>query len=54
MTKGLEKMRRIAEIENVQEYGELLLHVLPHVIHTERENERCTALLEKLLAKRRR
>jgi HTH-type transcriptional regulator/antitoxin HigA len=36
-------------VENKQEYAELLANVLPHVIHTEQENERCTAALEDLL-----
>ena len=45
-------MTRVAEIENKSEYTRLLADVLPHVIHTEEENERCTAALEKLLAKR--
>ena len=31
-----------------------LVETLPHVIHTERENERYTAVLESLLAKRNR
>jgi len=36
-------------VENKQEYAELLANVLPQVIHTEQENERCTAALENLL-----
>jgi HTH-type transcriptional regulator/antitoxin HigA len=47
-------MIRAAEIQNRHEYGKLLVDVLPHVIHTEEENERYTAVLEKLLAKPRR
>ncbi len=44
-------MSAVAEIQNEQEYAELLAEVLPHVIHTEKENSRCTEALEKLLAK---
>jgi HTH-type transcriptional regulator/antitoxin HigA len=44
-------MTRAAEIENKHEYARLLADVLPHVIHTEEENERCTAALEALLTK---
>jgi HTH-type transcriptional regulator/antitoxin HigA len=44
-------MSSIAEIQNEQEYAELLAEVLPHVIHTEEENQRCTLELEKLLSK---
>jgi HTH-type transcriptional regulator/antitoxin HigA len=47
-------MIRTAEIENKHEYARLLADVLPHVIHTEEENERCTAALEALLNKRNR
>jgi HTH-type transcriptional regulator/antitoxin HigA len=36
-------------VENKLEYAELLANVLPHVIHTEQENQRCTAALEDLL-----
>ncbi|SPF54244.1 putative transcription regulator containing HTH domain [Candidatus Sulfopaludibacter sp. SbA4] len=50
----MEKMSAVAEIQNEREYAELLAEVLPHVIHTEEENARCTAALEKLLAKRNR
>ena len=45
-------MTRATEIENQHEYAKLLVDVLPHVIHTEGENERYTAALEMLLAKR--
>ena len=45
-------MMRLAEIKNKREYTKLLVDVLPHVIHTEEENERYTAALERLLAKR--
>src|ERR1017187_11035138 len=44
-------MSVFAEIQNEREYAELLTAVLPHVIHTEEENERCTVALEKLLVK---
>lgn len=37
-----------AEILNEKEYVRLLAAALPHVIHTEKENERCIALLEEL------
>jgi HTH-type transcriptional regulator/antitoxin HigA len=47
-------MTRATEIGNKHEYAKLLVDTLPHVIHTEKENERCTATLEGLLAKRRR
>ena len=47
-------MTRVGEIENKSEYTKLLVDVLPHVIHTEEENERYTVALEKLLGKRRR
>jgi len=36
---------------NEREYAELLAKVLPQVIHTEQENDRCTAALEALLRK---
>jgi hypothetical protein len=42
---------RAAEITNREEYAHLLGEALPHVIHTEAENDRCTALLEGLLRK---
>jgi HTH-type transcriptional regulator / antitoxin HigA len=47
-------MSAVAEIINAEEYASLLGDVLPHVIHTEAENERCTAILETLLRKKRR
>jgi HTH-type transcriptional regulator / antitoxin HigA len=47
-------MTRIAEIEKVSEYTRLLADVLPQVIHTEEQNARYTAVLERLLAKRHR
>lgn len=47
-------MSRVTEIENKHEYAKLLADTLPHVIHTEEENERYTAALERLLAKRNR
>jgi HTH-type transcriptional regulator/antitoxin HigA len=40
-----------AEIIDSTEYAHLLAEALPHVIHTEAENERCTAVLETLLRK---
>ena len=36
----------------MREYARLLVAMLPHVIHTEEENERCTAALDRLLCKR--
>ena len=45
-------MTRAIEIENKNEYARLLVEMLPHVIHTEEENERYTAALETLLFKR--
>ena len=45
-------MTPATEIENKHEYAKLLADVLPHVIHTEEENERYTATMEMLLAKR--
>jgi HTH-type transcriptional regulator/antitoxin HigA len=47
-------MSAVAEIQNEQEYAGLLAEVLPHVIHTEKENDRCTRELQKLLGKRKR
>ena len=44
-------MSILAEICDEQEYAGLLASALPHVIHTEPENERCTAVLEAILAK---
>jgi HTH-type transcriptional regulator/antitoxin HigA len=41
-------MNAIAEITDKQEYAGLLAKTLPHVIHTEEENERYTAELEAL------
>ncbi len=41
-------MTAVAEIVNEQEYVGLLANTLPHVIHTEEENERCIAALEAL------
>ena len=45
-------MIRATGIENNQEYARLLVDVMPHVLHSEEENERCIAALEVLLAKR--
>jgi HTH-type transcriptional regulator/antitoxin HigA len=47
-------MSLLAEVQNKREYANLLANVLPHVIHTEEENDRCTAVLEELLAKKNR
>ena len=47
-------MRATAEITNPEEYAHLLGHALPHVIHTEAENDRCTEVLEGLLRKNQR
>jgi HTH-type transcriptional regulator/antitoxin HigA len=44
-------MTAVAEIVNEKEYAGLLLQAMPHVIHTEAENDRCTAMLEALLIK---
>ena len=40
-----------AEITDVREYSRLLGSALPHVIHTEAENERSTAVLGSILRK---
>lgn len=42
-------MSAAADITNPAEYAHLLGDALPHVIHTESENDRFTALLENLL-----
>ncbi len=47
-------MTTATEITNPKEYAHLLSDALPHVIHTESENERCTAVLEKLLRQKKR
>src|SRR5881396_3068797 len=47
-------MRAIAEITDRKEYAHLLSDALPHVIHSETENDRCIAVLENLLRKKRR
>jgi len=47
-------MRATAEITNREEYAHLLGDALPHVIHTEAENDRCTVVLEGLLRKKQR
>jgi len=39
------------EILNEEKYAGLLAQTLPHVLHTEAENEECTAKLESLEAK---
>ena len=41
-------MSNVAEIVNKDEYIALLARTLPHVIHTEEENERCITALEAL------
>ena len=46
--------RVAAEIVDAREYAHLLGSALPHVIHTEAENERCTHLLETFLRKKKR
>jgi len=43
-----------AEISNAKEYAHLLENALPHVIHTEAENERSTQVLESFLRKKKR
>jgi len=45
-------MSIISETINEKKYAGLLSKTLPRVIHTEAENERCTAELESLLAQR--
>jgi antitoxin component HigA of HigAB toxin-antitoxin module len=45
-------MRAAAEIINPEEYAHLLGNALPHVIHTEAENDRCTGMLEGFLRKK--
>lgn len=45
---------RATEITDREEYAHLLRDTLPHVIHTEAENDRCTALLDGLLRKKQR
>lgn len=44
-------MSATVDIVDEREYAALLAHALPHVIHTEEENQRCTAELEVLLRK---
>ena len=41
-------MSAFAEIVDEKEYSTLLSSILPHVIHTQEENERCLAVLEAL------
>ena len=48
----MEAMRAVAEITNREECAHLLGEALPHVIHGEAENERCTGVLEGLLRKK--
>jgi HTH-type transcriptional regulator/antitoxin HigA len=47
-------MTPTTEITNPAEYAFLLGEALPHVIHTESENDRCTAVLEDLLRQKKR
>jgi len=47
-------MTRATEIANKPEYAKLLVDMLPHVVHTEEDNERYTTAVERLLAKRNR
>ena len=47
-------MSNTAEITDREEYAHLLGSALPHVIHTETENQRCTVILEGLLQKKNR
>jgi HTH-type transcriptional regulator/antitoxin HigA len=47
----LEEVTTTAEIIDENEYARLLSQALPHVIHTEAENDRCTAVLEALTFK---
>ena len=47
-------MSATTDIANPAEYAHLLGDALPHVIHTEFENDRCTALLENLLLQKNR
>jgi HTH-type transcriptional regulator/antitoxin HigA len=44
----VEKMTAVAEIVDEKEYIALLAAIVPHVIHTDEENERCIAILESL------
>ena len=44
-------MSIVSEIIDEKEYAGLLSKTLPHVIHTENENERCIAELKTLLTK---
>lgn len=44
-------MNRIAETVDEKEYAGLLSRTLPHVIHTEEENEHYTAMLDALLSR---
>jgi len=41
-------MTTLAEIGDEKEYIQLLAATVPHVIHTEEENDRCIAALEEL------
>jgi HTH-type transcriptional regulator/antitoxin HigA len=46
--------KRSVEIVDRHEYAHLLSEVLPHLIHSEAENERYSAVLETLLRKKKR
>jgi HTH-type transcriptional regulator/antitoxin HigA len=50
----LEEVRATAEVTNREEYARLLGDALPHVIHTDAENDRSTLVLEGLLRKKQR
>jgi HTH-type transcriptional regulator / antitoxin HigA len=47
-------MNPAAEITDRKEYAQLLGDALPHVLHTQAENERCTAVLDGILRKQNR
>ena len=47
-------MRSVTEIIDAEEYAHLLGDALPHVIHTEGKNERCTNVLHSFLRKKKR
>jgi HTH-type transcriptional regulator / antitoxin HigA len=47
-------MNSSAEITDRREYAHLLSEALPHVIHSDAENDRCSSILESLLRKKKR
>jgi HTH-type transcriptional regulator / antitoxin HigA len=47
-------MNSSAEITDRREYAHLLSEALPHVIHNDAENDRCSTILESLLRKKKR